>query len=60
MNDDTITITKTQLQTALQNWEQDARDGKTMTPDEAGALTVEEHAAAGAYHLWLALGGVQP
>jgi len=53
---DTITITKAQLQAALQAWEQDARDGKMLTPDESRAMPVEECAANSADHLWSLLG----
>lgn len=49
---DTLTITKPQLEAALLRWEQDARDGKTRTHDEADALPLEQVAAESAAHLW--------
>lgn len=53
---DTLTITKPQLEAALLRWEQDARDGKTLTHEEADALPVEQVAAESAAHLWAELG----
>jgi sRNA-binding protein len=52
---ESITITKAQLRAALQQWEQDHRDGKCMSSEEAAALSVEEHAALGADALWESL-----
>ena len=52
----TLTITKPQLKAALLRWEQDARDGKTRTHDEADALPVEQVAEESATHLWEELG----
>jgi hypothetical protein len=49
---ETITINKAQLQGALAQWEQDARDGKTRTRDETGALPLEQVAQEGADNLW--------
>ncbi len=53
---DTLTITKPQLEAALLRWEQDARDGKTRSHDEADALPVEQVAAESAAHLWAEMG----
>jgi hypothetical protein len=53
---ETLTITKPQLEAALLRWEQDARDGKTRSHDEADALPVEQVAAESAAHLWAELG----
>jgi hypothetical protein len=53
---DTLTITKPQLEAALLRWEQDAREGKTRTHDEADALPLEQVAAESADHLWQELG----
>jgi hypothetical protein len=58
--DESITITKAQLRAALQQWEQDHRDGKCMDPAEAAALTTEQHAEYSSESLWLALGGNPP
>ena len=52
---DSITITKDQLRAALETWEQDFRDGKTMTPAEVAAMPTGDVAEASAHHLWLAL-----
>lgn len=51
----TMTITKIQLEEALRRWEQDARDGKTISHTEADALPVEQVAAESAEHLWTEL-----
>ena len=51
----TITITKAQLKGALQQWEQEYRDGKCMDQAEAAALSVEENAALSADALWESL-----
>lgn len=53
---ETLTITKPQLEAALRRWEQDARDGKTRSHDEADALPVEQVAAESTAHLWAELG----
>ena len=53
--DEKITISKPQLEAALLAWEQDSRDGKTLTHAEAGLLTVEQVAAESADRLWKAL-----
>jgi hypothetical protein len=53
---ETLTITKPQLEAALLRWEQDARDGKTRSHDEADALPAEQVAAESADHLWQELG----
>jgi hypothetical protein len=53
---DTLTITKPQLEAALLRWEQDAREGKTRTHDEADTLPVEQVVAESAEHLWAELG----
>jgi hypothetical protein len=53
---DTLTITKPQLEAALLRWEQDARDGKTKSPEECAALPSEQVAAESAEHLWAQLG----
>lgn len=53
---ETLTITKNQLRAALLRWEQDARDGKTRTRDEAEALPVEQVADESTAHLWRELG----
>lgn len=50
-----ITITKDQLQTALQAWEQAARNGECQSPEEVAAKTVEQVAAESAEGLWAAL-----
>lgn len=52
---DAITITKDQLQAALKNWEQDHRDGKCLSAEEARAMSVDEVAAASAGGLWAKL-----
>lgn len=52
---ETLTITKPQLEAALLRWEQDARNGKTRSHEEAGALSVDEVAAESAEHLWAEL-----
>lgn len=49
---ETITINKSQLQAALAQWEQEARDGKCLTPEQNAALPVEEVAADSAAHVW--------
>lgn len=54
---DTLTITKSLLHEALLRWEQEARDGKTRTHAEAGALPLEQVAAESADYLWQVLGG---
>jgi predicted transcriptional regulator len=46
------TITKEQLISALAKWEQDYRDGKCLTHEEADAQTVEENAKMAADDLW--------
>lgn len=48
----TIRINRDQPQAALQQWEQDGRDGKLLDPKEAAALPVEEHARQSAEYLW--------
>jgi hypothetical protein len=53
---ETLTITKDQLRAALQRWEQDARDGKTLTQAESRRNPVEQVAAESAEHLWAELG----
>lgn len=50
-----ITITKTQLQSALQAWEQAHRNGECQAPEEVAAKTVEQVAAESADGLWAAL-----
>lgn len=52
---DTMTITKPQLEAALARWEQDSRDGKTISHAEADALPVAQVAAENADHLWAEL-----
>lgn len=49
---ETMTITKDQLRAALQRWEQDARDGKTLSEAESRSRPVEQVAAASADRLW--------
>jgi hypothetical protein len=49
---ETMKITKIQLEEALRRWEQDARDGKTISHAEADALPVEQVASESADHLW--------
>lgn len=50
-----ITITKPQLQAAMLQWEQDHRGGKTMSLDEAAAMTAEQVAEQSTDALWTAL-----
>jgi hypothetical protein len=52
---DTLTITKSQLHAVLLRWEQDARDGKTLTHEETDALPLEQVVAESADHLWTLL-----
>lgn len=47
-----LSITKTQLALALLQWENDARNGKTLSRAEAEAMTAEQVAESGADHLW--------
>lgn len=47
-----ITISKADLVEALKRWEMDARTGKTMTREEAAALSLDACAEAGADTLW--------
>lgn len=56
----TLLINQSMLTEALAAWEQDHRDGKTMSKDEAAATTVDEVAAASAASLWRALAAKQP
>lgn len=49
---ETITINKAQLQSALAQWEQDARDGKTRSHEETLALPVKQVAQESANHMW--------
>lgn len=49
---ETLTITKPQLKAALLQWEQDARNGKTRSHDEADALPAQQVAEESAAHLW--------
>lgn len=49
------TITKEILIDALAQWEQDYRDGKCMTQEEADALSVLENAKRAADALWESL-----
>lgn len=51
-----LTITKPQLEAALLRWEQDARDGKTRSHDEADALPIEQVVAESTAYLWEKLG----
>lgn len=53
----TLSITKAQLRDMYRQWEQDFRDGKTMTTGETAALSVEEVADNAANHVWKLLGG---
>lgn len=50
--EDSITITKPQLEAALAQWEHDARDGKTATHEESRALPVAQVAKESADWLW--------
>lgn len=52
-----ITITKPQLNAALLQWEQDFRDGKTQTMEEALAKPVAQVAQESTEALW---GALQP
>lgn len=52
---ETLTITKPQLEAAMLRWEQDARNGKTLSHEEADALPAEQVAAESAEHLWAEL-----
>ncbi len=56
---ETLTITKDQLRTALQRWEQDARDGKTLNEAESRAKPVEQVATENADHLWAEMSTTQ-
>lgn len=56
---ETLTITKDQLRAALQRWEQDARDGKTLSEAESRAKPVEQVAAESADHLWTEMSATQ-
>lgn len=47
-----LNITKTQLAFALLQWENDARNGKTLSRAEAGDMTAEQVAESAADHLW--------
>lgn len=49
---ETITINKGQLQASLQQWEQDARDGKMLPIEESRAQPVEQVAQASTDYLW--------
>lgn len=56
---ETLTITKDQLRAALLRWEQDARDGKTRSHDEADSLPVPQVADESTAHLWHELSATQ-
>lgn len=56
---DQLQITKPQLKAAMLQWELESRDGKTMTPAEAAAMSAEEHSTLSTDALWVALGGVE-
>jgi hypothetical protein len=49
---DEMTITRPQLREAMRQWEQDFRDGKTLTVEEAAAMTVDQVADENAEHVW--------
>jgi hypothetical protein len=49
---ETLTITKPQLEAALLRWVHDAREGKTLTNEEAAELTAEQSASMSADGLW--------
>lgn len=53
----TLTITKTQLQEVMRAWEQEFRDGKTLSHEECLAMAAEEIADERTDHLWKCLGG---
>ncbi len=57
---ETLTITKDQLSAVLLRWEQDHRDGKTLTHAEADALSVEQSSAERADYLWDQLSATIP
>lgn len=52
-----VTVTREQLKRALKQWEQDARDGKTMSVEESRSQSLEVNAEASTVALWAALGG---
>lgn len=54
-----ITITRRELELALCHWEEEARQGKTRTRDETAALPIHQVAVEGAALLWCALHEVQ-
>ena len=54
-----ISISRQDLFIALRAWEQDARDGKLMTPEDASELTLDEHTERATQGLWRDLGGVE-
>ncbi len=53
--DTQLQITKPQLHAALMQWEQDHRDGKTLSAAESLAQPIDECVAASTERLWAAL-----
>lgn len=49
---DSITITKPQLQAAMQQWAQDHRDGKCRSDEEVKAMPIEQVAQESADTVW--------
>lgn len=57
---ETLTITREQLYTVMRQWEQDYRDGKTISVEEAREKSVDQIAQENTDNLWRELGGVLP
>lgn len=55
-----ILVTMSHLKAALAKWEQDARDGLTLSHVEAAALSVEQVVEGGAQLLWAHLQSLLP
>ena len=58
--DDKISISQSDLQSALQQWENAARNGETRTREETAELPVEQVAEESAAYLFAVLKGDMP
>ena len=52
MNEQSKTITAADLRAAFVRWEQDYREGKTLSREEADQQSVEDKASASSDFIW--------